>query len=39
MGGTPDQVRGRLLVRSIGLKNLAYNMRRLVGLQRLGMVG
>ena len=39
MGGTPDQVRGRLLVRSIGLKNLAYNMRRLVELQRLGMVG
>ena len=43
MGGTPDQVRGRLLVRSIGLvrarariglKNLAYNMRRLVHLQR-----
>ena len=47
MGGTPDQVRGRLLVRSIGLvrarariglKNLAYNMRRLVHLQRLAMV-
>ena len=47
MGGTPDQVRGRPLVRSIGLvrarvriglKNLAYNMRRLVHLQRLGSV-
>ena len=47
MGGTPDQVRGRLLVRSIGLvratariglKNLAYNLRRLVPLQRLAVV-
>ena len=47
MGGTPDQVRGRLLVRSIGLirarariglKNLAYNMRRLVHLQGLARV-
>ena len=47
MGGTPDQVRGRLLVRSIGLvrararvglKNLAYTMRRLVPLQRLAAV-
>ena len=47
MGGTPDQVRGRLLVRSIGLvrarariglKNLAYNLRRLVHLQRLATV-
>lgn len=47
MGGTPDRVRGRLLVRSVGLvrakvrvglKNLAYNMRRLVQLQRLAVV-
>ena len=40
MGGT--LVRSIGLVRAtarIGLKNLAYNMRRLVGLQRLGMVG
>ena len=47
MDGTPDQVRGRLLVRSIGLvratariglKNLAYNMRRLIHLQGLARV-
>ena len=40
MGGA--LVRSIGLVRAtarIGLKNLAYNMRRLVGLQRLGMVG
>ena len=40
MGGS--LVRSIGLVRAtarIGLKNLAYNMRRLVGLQRLGMVG
>ena len=35
--GTQSNDMGGTLVRSIGLKNLTYNMRRLVQLERLAM--